>query len=1240
MTTDPLLLKLGDCHDLRLAGGKAARLARLIEAGFPVPDGFVVTAAAYRQARDRGDSSVAADLAGEIAAWYGQFGSPAVAVRSSATAEDLADASMAGQYQTFLNVQGAAAVLEAIQQCWSSVDSDRTRAYLAEHGLDPADVAMAVVVQQLVPADVAGVLFTANPRNGSRDQMLIEANWGLGETVVSGTVQPDSLLLDRTTGQVTAATIAEKKLWLPPGSVPSPADADGSRSPSPSATCPVPEDKQAVPCLTAQQVHELWWLGVHVAEHFGSPQDLEWAIHQDQLYLLQSRPITTLADAEAYARCLDQTRSQLRQAQRDGRGDWVRHNLAETLPHPTPLTWSVMQRFMSGAGGFGAMYRMVGFEPSEAVQEAGFLELIAGQIYTDLARAPGMFFANFPYRYDLDRLRTDPDAAQGPPTIPAGSFLQQYRVGRRLAGIHRQLAALARDYDRRLDEQIIPAFVQYVQTEQQRSLRQLSTAQWLALWRERERQVLDEFAPQSLLPSLIAAMALDKLRGLLAEHFWDEDPGELSSLLSSAGAPDQTLAASQGLYDLACGRRTLPDWLESFGHRAPEEFDLASPRWRERPEAMAALAERLRDCVAPLDLHEKRAAEAAAQLESLGRRLRPAHRRELNEQVRLVHRYLRFREDGKHYLMLGYQLLRDLALEAGRRLGLGEDVFLLTWEELQLALTMGFAPLHLVDERRVVRTAEAKLILESVITAADIDLLGQPPPPRADGDCLAAFPISAGLCSGPARIVRTLSAAGELGRGYVLVCPSTDPSWTPLFVGAAGLVLECGGTLSHGAVVARELGLPAVVCAGATHLLQEGETIQVDGHRGAVVRVGNAAGASETVTGMRVACLTTDPNDTRIPRELVPPVAGRRERHSARLRNVMLLVWGAYLAAAFLLPEAWLYESSVRVLDRLLWPIVAGWGKPAAVALTAAALAVITIVGQWLLTDTCRLRVAKKRASRLRKEAGQWPAGSPRQQSLLALARPVQTRVVMAAMVPLAVILGPLVMSFLWFPLRVDPASWNARPGATVYVVATVDGECTQPISLAHDPVLTLDESTPASQTLPPIRATLTDRLTKWRKTSDLSDLPWEVQEAGRWISRNLLADLSDYLSRDLPPQTLAWTLYTPGDQPGRFPVTLSAERATPIQVQLVLGDTFPPERKEDLGDGKGPVQVVRPADRGAPIKLVKLTYFEPKKPGRPIFWAPLARLGWTAWDAGWLLTYLLAYLPVMIVVRWLLRLP
>jgi len=634
MADDPWVLPLQDCRQPRLVGGKAVNLARLIDAGFPVPEGFVVTTAAFRHIREQTGAGMTEALSEAIAAAYRVLGSPAVAVRSSATAEDMADASMAGQYETFLDVRGESSLLDAVQRCWKSLDSPRTRSYLRQHGLDPNDLAMAVVVQRLVPAEVAGVLFTAHPRTGSLDEMLIEASWGLGESVVSGLVQPDTIVVDRHSGAVRSFTAGDKAVSIEPGS------RDHRL---------VPEERRTAACLKSAHVCELWKLGLLVGRHFDSPQDIEWAIHNGEVHLLQSRAITTLESARAYRECLDQTRAKLREWKDEGRGDWVRHNLSETLPHPTPLTFSVVRRFMSGDGGFGAMYRQIGFRPSPSVCRDGFLDLIAGRIYMDLSRGPEMFFEHFPFAYDVDRLRSNPDAAQGPPTVPAGPMLDRARMGRKLATINRKLETLAEDCDRKLDEQIVPAFVEWVREEKQRDLQDLSTEQWVEQWRLREQRVMDTFGPQILLPSLILGMAIQRLRSFVEEHFWDDEPSELVNALAAGDRPDQTIRANQALCDVASGTRTLDQWLATYGHRTADEFDLATPRWRERPEAVEAMASYLTDTASPMELHRKRTAGATDRMRQLGAKLSATEREAFRRHVAPVRRYLHFREDGKFY---------------------------------------------------------------------------------------------------------------------------------------------------------------------------------------------------------------------------------------------------------------------------------------------------------------------------------------------------------------------------------------------------------------------------------------------------------------------------------------------------------------------------------------------------------------------------------------------------------------
>ena len=1267
---DPFVLSLSDAHDAALVGGKAANLARLIGAGLPVPDGFVVTTAAYRRAHADGAQPGAAephslscrvgaphppsshaaqpgaaepatenwpDLARQIAAAYRLMGEPPVAVRSSATAEDLATASMAGQYETILDVRGQADLVAAIRRCWHSIDSPRTRAYLAEHGVDLHAVAMAVVVQRLVPADVSGVLFTANPHTLSRDEILIEACYGLGEALVSGLVQPDVLRVERCTGRVLESVVADKRVWIPAG---------GGH-----VAQPVEEARRRQACLTGADVEALCRLALACEAHFGRPQDIEWAMHEGRLFLVQSRPITTLDQAEAVADLLRRTRDDLRRLAQDGRGPWVLHNIAETLPRPTPLTWSVIRRYKSGAGGFGEMYRRAGFEPSDRVSREGFLRLVAGRPYMDTSIAPEMFFEGYPFAYDAALLRVSPDAAQSPPTLPTGS------LGRRLGGARRIGRARARlreleDFDRQLTDEIVPSFVAWCQAESERDLAALTTAQLADAWRERHRRTMDEFAPASLLPSLVGGVAVADLRALVLEHFRDCDPDDLVSELSSGHAPDKTMLANDHLYEVAMGRRPIEAWLTEYGHRGPGELDLASPRWRERVEDLRHLAAQLAGGADPCLLRERHAAQAERRLMELKARLSRTDAADLQRRVALLRRCMPWREDGRYYLMMGYRLLRDVARQIGRRLGLGDDVFLLTEQEmLGLAASDVAQPppaenlAAVIRDRKAERAAAARLSLPRLIEADALDSLGHAPVPQG-GARLAGMGVSAGAATGPVRIVLDPGLGRPLGQDYVLVCPSTDPSWTPLFVNAAGLVVECGGMLSHGAVVARELGIPAVVLPDATALLEDGETITVDGHAGAVVRGGGAAVKTETAA---------DPQDPRVPWRFVPPPPGRRDRLAARWRTIFLVLWGIYLAAALVLPEAWLYDPSMRLLDAALWPLVRSVGMVWAVALIALVMAAATMVGQRVMTDNRRLQDAKRRAAAAQKEARPLPESSPRRKALAAVAAPVSMRILGAALVPLAAILGPMVMIFLWLPDRVDPASWSAAPGAVLQVAAQVAADSSAPVTLEVSPPLRIDPMEANPKTPPPVRATLARLQADWPPTgAALRELPGPVRDAVARDPDAVRASLEAYLASGHADLTLVWVVLSDGAGPGSFPVRAHAGGDV-LQADVVLGDRDPPAPRKVQAPAMNPQRVGRDnrpdvvAKNGrkevgsvdptytSPLRSVEVLY--PRAETEQSFWRPLAFAG-LKWDLGWLGVYLAAYLPAVLALRRALGLP
>jgi len=1214
------VLRLSACHEVARCGGKAVQLGAMIRAGLPVPEGFVVTTDAHRAAMDGDEQTVLETMGERIVARYQAMGSPTVAVRSSATAEDAAGASMAGQHETYLNIQGEAALLEAIGKCWASLTSERAAAYRKHRQITEAQAAMAVVVQRQVHADKAGVLFTTNPRKprvGGSGEMLIEAAFGLGEAVVSGEVQPDTLVLDRATGVVREARIADKHRRLDPHS---------------GQWRVLPADRRREPCLTATELDQLYRLGLEVTMKMAGPQDIEWAIEGEALWLVQTRPITTLDEIETYERLLRETRQQLRDAFASGRGPWVAHNLAETLTHPTPLTWSVIRRFMTGAGGFGELYRMAGFSPGPAVMERGFVDRVAGRIYQDLSLAPELFFADFPFEYDIDLLREQAQRAQDPPTLPTGSITRRIEAGRKLQRIQQRMAELARDTDRCFERKQVPEFRGWVAQQKRTDSATLDARDWIETFREREKRVLDEFAPRSLLPSMIAGYAQQRLRAVLAKHLWKDYPDQLVNQLATGPAADSSVRAASMMAKVGRGEATADDWLAEFGHRGPGEMELAQPRWSEQTDRFSAAAKRAAEGRDPERMHRNHYAEAERRAAAIREQLPSRARREFDRSLDLLRRYVRFREDAKHELMRGYALLRDMIVDAGQRLNVGDDVCLLSFEELHDALSTGYAPLKLIETRRRERQAEAQLALPPLIDAEAIEHLGEPPEEVTDeedrGGGFRGFSLTTGMASGPARILHSPADAERFAVGDVLVCPSTDPSWTPVFARAAAVVLERGGTLSHGAVVAREMGLPAVVMENATKRLSDGETIRVDADRGRVI-LGDAPQAAADTSEAAIA--THDPDDPTLPRTMLPPPISDKERRDGRFAGLLALIWLALLLVGWLAPAGWLNHPVMRLFDVALLPLSAAMGRPAFIAVVAVALGVGLMVLQKLITDNRRLLVAKARAKLLHREAKQLPTDSPRRQAMLRAARPVQGRVLLAAMVPLGLLLGPMITLFIWAGQRMPPAMWNAPAGHTVFITAEVAGEGIEQVTLDHDPALTLADATPATQTIPQIRPVLEELHAEWSADRQLPDaLHWSTRAAAERAARLMLADLAAYLEGPMPPRIVGWQLRTPAEPASaRYPVTIRAGEHS-LTTYAVVGPAAAPEPRQALLLPEGLKQIVR-ANGAAPIHWIKAVYADPRPPAATVFWEPLNRAP-ANW--AWLILYIAAYVPAMFIAR------
>ena len=798
-----------------LVGGKGLSLGKTATAGLPVPAGFVLTTQAYRRAAGRGIRADAG-LVRAIVGAYESLGAGAVAVRSSATAEDAADTSFAGQQETILGVRGDEALIDAIERCWRSLFTERAVAYREKQNVDAAGLAMAVVVQKLVPAESAGVLFTRDPLDPEGKRMLAEAAWGLGEVVVSGRVQPDRFTLDHDTGAVLDRKLGSKAVRVTGGTEEH-----------------VPPDLQRRFCLNDPALAQLAKLGRKVEAFYGDARDLEWAYSEGTFHLLQARPITVAGAAER--ELIRQAVIAELKAKADPRGTaWVRYNLSEVLPQPTPMTWAVVQRLLAADGGFGAMNRDLGAKPDPALGSLSGFDLVAGRAMANLSRLPRMQFSNPPFEYPLGEYRKDPRKALDPkpvlnPLGGKGCVLGLVSLPGTVMSLTRLMSTtkrLSATFAPKFETEIAPHFATAARHALARDWSKLDPA---ALVREFETWVnktLIEFARESLKPTVFADLAwkeaVDALKPVLGEERARLAVGELS--LGAAPPGDANLPGA--VRDLASGALSRAEFLAQFGHRSTNEMELAQPRWSEAPQELDKLVRgaKGRDHVSATAEVEKVADEAKL--------VGPA-REQFALKVQRLRTYLGLREAGKHYLLLGYAVVRWALVELDRRFGLNGGIFFLIPADLP-DLIAGKDLSAKIAAARKKRQTELSLEVPPVLFSDDLDAIGRPLPELPGGDKLDGVPLSAGVAEGPALVLTEPAAAPPEG-GYVLVCPSTDPAWVPLFVHAAALVMETGGVLSHGAIVAREFGLPAVAgLPGATQRLKTGQRVRVDGGRGTV----------------------------------------------------------------------------------------------------------------------------------------------------------------------------------------------------------------------------------------------------------------------------------------------------------------------------------------------------------------------------------------------------------------------
>ncbi|HEY5980855.1 MAG TPA: PEP/pyruvate-binding domain-containing protein [Microlunatus sp.] len=900
--------------DLALVGGKALNLGRMLGADLPVPAGFCVPTSAYRWVvgdrlddliaelavpEDRDDlGGVAArirdrvlatpvpdELAAAIAGHYRSLGDDVpVAVRSSATAEDLPGASFAGQQDTYLNVVGADAVLDATRRCWASLWTERAVSYRTTQGIDHAEVSLAVVVQRMIDAEVAGVMFTANPVTGNRRQLVIDASPGLGESVVSGAVNPDRFVLDATTGATVETTVGDKRsavLSIAGG---------GTRTVDLSAS--------AGPCLTHAQLNALTALATSVAAVYESPQDTEWAIDADgRVWLTQARAITTLYPVPGSAAIPGA-------AHHADRGDraFLCVSLAQGLTRPiTPMGRAAFRLLGT------AVSTVAGHPPGDRYRGPSGLVDAGERIFVDITpalrhprarrvavRVAGVMEART--KAVLEHLEDDPrfgpdEATTGPAWPLVLRLLARTRAPLRLAhalispisALHRvdQIEQSVRDRWQ------IPASA--TPTERLDAVEErLGTDTFLVMpsvFPYAAAGLMSIAVARRLAPDLDPVLFAEVRRGL-PHNVTTEMDLDLWRLASRIGADPDAARSLTTMSAAAAGRAyaqgTLPAviqdglgvFLEAYGHRAVAEIDLGMPRWRDDPSHLLGVLANYLQLDDPDLAPERQFFDGARIAESAIDRIVRDTRRSgpagplRAAVVRLAldraRNLIGLRERPKSLFVYALAAARaELQLVGAAAVAAGaiadrDDIFFLDLPQARRALDG-------IDHRDEVRRNRESYAVELKRRHIPRMLLSDGTEPETsirtdtpDG-ALIGSPASVGLVTGLARVI--LDPAGaHLEPGEILVAPSTDPGWTPLFLTAAGLVMEMGGSMSHGAVVAREYGLPAVVgVPDATSRISTGQWITVDGAAGSVV-----IAESQSVTGAEKVT-RPDPDDADAP---------------------------------------------------------------------------------------------------------------------------------------------------------------------------------------------------------------------------------------------------------------------------------------------------------------------------------------------------------------------------------------
>jgi len=849
-----------DQTQMAIVGGKGAHLGELsrIE-GVRVPAGFCVTTDAFRRIMAEAPSiderldrlsrlnpgdreairtlsaeirrtlegiAIPDDLAAAITLALARLGEQAAyAVRSSPTAEDLPAASFAGQQDTYLNIVGPAAILQHISRCWASLFTERAVTYRLRNGFDHRKVHMAVVVQQMVLPEAAGILFTADPVTSNRKVASVEANFGLGEALVSGLVNADAYKVRE--GEVVAKAIATKQRAI--RALPAGGTQEQAIDPA----------RQEQPALTDAQAVRLAQLGRRIEAHFGRPQDIEWCLADDEFQVVQSRPITTLFPIPAAGDRENHVYVS------------VGHQQMMTDPMK-PLGLSLFQLTalppMHEAG--GRLFVDVTQRLASPASRAGLLEvlgrsdpLIRDALQTILERD--------------DFIRSLPDEGPGgapPGDVPAPIDTDPAIVAELIGRNQASIAALKRNIRTKSESALLDFILADIQElkrilfdpqSHQVFMSAMEATRWLNeqlqawLGEKNAADTLAQSVPRNVTSEMGLALldVADVIRPhsevvAFLQHVEDED--FLDEMAKLAGGPE--------------ARDVIGAFLDKYGMRCVGEIDVTRPRWSERPTTLVPVIlgniKNFEPGVGERRFEQGRQEAWNKEQEVLERlQALPDGERKAEEARRMIDRvrtFIGYREYPKYGMVSRYFVYKQALLEEAERLVQAhvlrekEDIFYLTFQELHNVVRANQVDDQLIHERKDAFRSYQALTPPRVLTSDGEVIAGAYRRVDVPAGALVGLPVSAGIIEGRARVIHDMAEA-DLEAGDILVTAYTDPSWSPLFVAITGLVTEVGGLMTHGAVIAREYGLPAVVgVEQATRLIRNGQRIRVHGTDGYV----------------------------------------------------------------------------------------------------------------------------------------------------------------------------------------------------------------------------------------------------------------------------------------------------------------------------------------------------------------------------------------------------------------------